>query len=153
MTENKNDKNAQALLGLLILVLIGGAFFMDVMDNAQSNTRAHAQPSKQLNHGSQGDVHPSSSNIVSTGRDYIFTGGYVASTRGELRNLDNLIGNTEALMNRVNSSPYVTTISEPTRVTVVQRAGGVTSPMHVLIQLDDGRQVWTLPEFLEPVRQ
>lgn len=153
MTENKKDENAKALLGLLVLVVIGGAFLMDAMDNAQSNTRAHAQPTRQLSHGPQGDVHPSSSNIVSTGRDYVFTGGYVSSTRDELRNLDNLIGNTEALMNRVNNSPYVTTISEPTRVTVVQRAGGVGSPMHVLVQFDDGRQLWTVPEFLEPVRQ
>lgn len=169
MTENNaNNAKPTEKKGLLneplgIWHLIGGLAVMVVIYGGEHLTNAillgmdesPGERTTQPSRNNQGSVHPSSSNIVETGRDYIFAGGYVSSTRDELRNLDNLIGNTDALMNRVYNSPYITPIPNPvpTPVTVVRREGGVSSPMHVLIQLSDGRQVWTMPEFLEPVRQ
>ena len=155
MTENKTEpkKNeaSQATAGVIVLMVLGVAFSMDMIDymtpDDEPRQQAHAQTTQR------NTVHPSSSNIVEVGRNYVFSDGYVAMTRDDLRQLDNLFGNTQALMANAEANPNVEFLSGSMVVTVVRREGGITSGMHVQIQTSSGLQFWTVLEFLSPVRQ
>jgi len=143
--------NAYHIIGGFIVMIV--LYGIDTVSSAINSEPEEQRTTQQSNTKQHGSVHPSSSHVVTPGRNYVFQGNYVTTTREELRRLDELLGNRPALMNRVNNSPYVHRLYGSPVVTVVRREGGVLSPEHLLIQTESGEQYWTVPEFLGALHQ